>query len=149
MIKTDAVLYGVKTNNKKQLLQNISDAFSELTNINSDSIMECIYERERLGSTGMGRGIAIPHARIEGIDRVYIVLATLQKPIEFQSIDEKPVDIVCALLAPEDAGADHLQALARVSRYLRQKTFCAKLRGANSKDAVQAILLNETQSMAA
>ena len=97
----------------------------------SREILETILGRERLGTTGVGQGVAIPHGRLEKIDRLYGLFAKLDEPIDFESIDDQPVDLIFMLLAPESAGADHLKALAKVSRLLRDRAMCEKLRGAD------------------
>jgi PTS system nitrogen regulatory IIA component len=102
-------------------------------------IVERLVERERLGSTGFGGGVAIPHGKIDGLDRVIGVFARLSAPVDFQAIDDLPVDLVFLLLSPPDSGVEHLKALARVSRRLRDKAFVAKLRGAGSTDALYAL----------
>jgi PTS system nitrogen regulatory IIA component len=103
-----------------------------------------LIERERLGTTGVGNGIAIPHGKLSNLDRLYGLFARLERPVDFNAIDEKPVDLIFLLLAPETAGADHLKALARVSRLLRDASICEKLRGTETSDALYALL---TQSM--
>lgn len=152
MFKPDAVEYRLKANDKKTLLQRLADSLAQQikNDVDARDIFDRLFEREKLGSTGMGDGIAIPHARLNGLDRVYTVFATTDAPVDFESIDGKPVDIVCALMAPQDAGADHLQALAKISRLLRSPAFCARVRGAASADAVHSVILNdEAQTEAA
>jgi len=106
-------------------------------------------DRERLGTTGVGSGIAIPHGKLPELDRLYGIFARLEKPVDFQSIDERPVDLIFVLLAPEEAGADHLKALARVSRLLRDQNTCEKLRGTGEVDALSAILTESQEIRAA
>ena len=106
-------------------------------------------ERERLGTTGVGNGIAIPHGKLANLDKLYGLFARLEKPIDFQSIDEQPVDLIFLLLAPESAGADHLKALARVSRLLRDQTVCEKLRGTDQSEALYALLTEDAAHQAA
>jgi len=108
-----------------------------------------LLERERLGSTGVGNGIAIPHGKIAGLDRLYGLFARADQPIDFDAIDEQPVDLIFLLLAPEGAGADHLKALARVSRLLRDRVTCEKLRGSDNADALYALLTHSAASHAA
>lgn len=150
MQRPDAVLYRLKAASKKQLLQKLSDRLAEVTGVDAREISDRLFEREKLGSTGMGNGIAIPHARLEQIDRVYAVFATLDDAVDFEAaVDEKPVDLIFALLAPQEAGADHLQALAKASRMLRNADFCARVRGASSEDAVTSLIVNAEEALAA
>jgi PTS system nitrogen regulatory IIA component len=149
MQRPDAVQFHLKASSKKQLLQKLSETFAQLTSQDERDIFDRLTERENLGSTGMGAGIAIPHARLKDIDRVYTIFATLDEAVDFTAIDEKPVDLVFALLAPQDAGADHLQALAKASRLLRTADFCARVRGASSEDAVTSLILNYEAQQAA
>jgi PTS system nitrogen regulatory IIA component len=149
MQKPDGVHFRLKATSKKHLLQRLSETLATATGAEARDIYDRLFEREKLGSTGMGSGIAIPHARLKDIDKVYTVFATLEEPVEFEAVDEKPVDLVFALLAPLDAGADHLQALAAASRLLRSKEFCARVRGASSEDAVTALLIADEEAVAA
>jgi PTS system nitrogen regulatory IIA component len=126
--------------NKRALFQQLASAASRRTGLASRDIFAALSERERLGSTGFGLGTAIPHGKMNGLDQVFGFFARLASPIDFQSIDKMPVDLVFLLLSPTDAGADHLKALARVSRALRDRPTLAKLRGARSKDAIFALL---------
>lgn len=149
MQQPDAVFFRLKATSKKHLLQRLSDTLAQQAGIEASDVYDRLFEREKLGSTGMGGGIAIPHARFKDLDKVYTVFATLDEAVEFDAIDEKPVDLVFALLAPQDAGADHLQALAAASRLLRSKEFCARVRGASSEDAVTALLIADDTAVAA
>ena len=126
--------------NKKGLFQQLAAAASKLSGVPAKTIAASLLAREKSGSTGFGGGAAIPHAKIEGLARVFGYFARLSTPVEFQSIDNMPVDLVFLLLSPVDAGADHLKALARVSRLFRDPQVAAKLRGARSKDALFALL---------
>lgn len=126
--------------NKKALFQQLAAAASKLSGVPAKSIAQSLNAREKIGSTGFGGGAAIPHARIDGLDHVLGYFARLATPVDFQSIDAMPVDLVFLLLSPPDAGADHLKALARVSRLFRDPQIVAKLRGARSKDALFALL---------
>ena len=139
LLGPDAVLAGVVAPNKKTLFQQLANAAGRLTGIDSRAIVERLVERERLGSTGFGGGVAIPHGKIDGLDRVIGVFARLSAPVDFQAIDDLPVDLVFLLLSPPDSGVEHLKALARVSRRLRDRAFVAKLRGAGSEDALYAL----------
>lgn len=149
MQQPDAVHFCLKANNKKALLQRLADTLAQAAGIEASDVFDRLSEREKLGSTGLGGGIAIPHARFKGLDKVYTVFATLDEAVDFEAIDEKPVDLVFALLAPQDAGADHLQALAAASRLLRSKEFCVRVRGASSEDAVRALLIADETAVAA
>ena len=134
-----AVFAGLVVPNKKTLFQQLAGAAGRLTGADPRLIVERLSERERLGSTGFGGGVAIPHGKLEGIDHVVGVFARLASPVDFQSIDGMPVDLVFLLLSPPDAGVEHLKALSRVSRRLRDRGFVAKLRGAGSEDALYAL----------
>lgn len=135
-----AILPALRASSKKQVLQELARRAAEITGQHERAIFDVLVERERLGTTGVGHGIAIPHGKLSSIERVYGAFARLEKPIDYESIDEQPVDLVFMLLAPEQSGADHLKALARVSRMLRDAQICAKLRGSDNADAIYAIL---------
>lgn len=139
LLSPQAVQAAIVVPNKKALFQQLAASASKLVNADARVIVERLVERERLGSTGFGGGIAIPHGKIEGLDRVVGMFARLDQPIDFAAIDDLPVDLVFVLLSPVDAGVEHLKALARVSRRLRDKAFVAKLRGAGSNDALYAL----------
>lgn len=136
----DRVLAALRTGSKKQILADLAKAAAEVTGLHERQIFDVLVERERLGSTGMGNGIAIPHGKLAGLDRVYEIFARMEKPVDFEFIDNQPVDLVYLLLAPAEAGADHLKALARVSRLLRDGATCAKLRGSDSEEALTLVL---------
>lgn len=140
LITPHAVLPALKAASKKQALQELARKAVDLTGQHERAIFDVLLERERLGTTGVGHGIAIPHGKLPGLTRVHGLFARLDKPIDFDSIDDQPVDLVFLLLAPEHSGADHLKALARVSRMLRDANVCAKLRGSDNADAIFAIL---------
>jgi PTS system nitrogen regulatory IIA component len=135
--------------NKKGLFQQLAAAASRLTGLEAKTIVASLNLREKLGSTGFGNGSAIPHGKIEGIGRVFGYFARLASPIDFQAVDGMPVDLVFLLLSPPDAGADHLKALASVSRTFRDRQTLAKLRGARSCDALYALLAGEEARHAA
>ena len=149
LISSASVIANLRATSKKQALQDLSRRAAEVTGQPERAIFEVLIERERLGTTGVGNGIAIPHGKLPGLDRLYGLFARLEKPIDYDSIDEQPVDLICLLLAPETAGADHLKALARVSRLLRDRAVCEKLRGSDNTDAVYALLTESTASHAA
>jgi PTS system nitrogen regulatory IIA component len=140
LLSPDSVLPKLHVSGKKQALQELAKRAAAITTLPERQIFDVILERERLGTTGVGGGIAIPHGRLPKLDRIYGVFARLDHPIDFESIDEQPVDLVFMLLAPETAGADHLKALARVSRMLRDRHVTEKLRGSESREALYALL---------
>ena len=148
LITPARVVPAFKVTSKKQALQELSRASAEFTGLDERAIFEVLVERERLGTTGVGGGVAIPHGKLAGLQRLYGLFARLEQPIDYDSIDEQPVDLIFLLLAPESAGADHLKALARVSRKLRDSETCEKLRGSDSADALYA-LLSETMNISA
>jgi PTS system nitrogen regulatory IIA component len=126
--------------NKKALIQQLAAAAGRLCGLPAKQIGAALNAREKIGSTGFGAGIAIPHAKVDGLDRVVGYFARLAAPIDFQAVDGLPVDLVFMILSPTDSGADHLKALAGVSRALRDRNLTAKLRGARSRDAIFALL---------
>lgn len=140
ILAIDAVEAGVTVANKKALFQQLAAAAAKRLGIDAKDVLASLNERERIGSTGYGGGAAIPHGRIEGLPGVFGYFVRLAAPIDFQAVDNLPVDLVFLLLSPPDAGADHLKALAAVSRTLRDRATVAKLRGARSKDALFALL---------
>jgi len=145
-LRPEAILANLKAASKKQALQELARRAAELTGQHERFIFDVLLERERLGSTGVGRGIAIPHGKLPHLQGVFGAFARLERPIDFDAVDEQPVDLVFLLLAPEGAGADHLKALARISRMLRDETLCEKLRGCQSADAIFA-LLSQSESV--
>jgi PTS system nitrogen regulatory IIA component len=149
LIGPNAVVANLRVTSKKQALQELAKRAAELTGQPERAIFEVLIERERLGTTGVGNGIAIPHGKLADLDRLYGLFARIETPIDFDAIDEQPVDLICVLLAPETAGADHLKALARVSRLLRDRAVCDKLRGTDSAEAIRALLTESTASHAA
>lgn len=149
LITPASIIANLRASNKKQALQELARKAAELTGQHERTIFDVLLERERLGTTGVGQGIAIPHGKLASLDRVYGIFARLERPIDFDAIDEQPVDLMFLLLAPEQAGADHLKALARVSRLLRDNAMCEKLRGSNSADAIYALLTQTEASHAA
>ncbi len=149
LLSPDAVVAHLKAANKKQVLQEMAHRAGQLTRLPERRIFETLLEREKLGSTGMGQGIAIPHGRVPGIQKMTGLFAQLDHPVDFDAMDDQPVDLVFLLLAPEDAGADHLKALARVSRLLRNQAVCEKLRGAPQAATLYALLTEPTAAQAA
>jgi PTS system nitrogen regulatory IIA component len=144
------VMPRLKVANKKQALQELAKRAAELTGaIHDRQIFDVLLERERLGTTGVGNGIAIPHGKLADIKKMFGLFARLEPAVDFEAIDEQPVDLIFLLLAPEGAGADHLKALARVSRLLRDRSICEKLRGADQAEAIYALLTDRAHSHAA
>jgi len=146
LLNSGSVFTALRVTSKKHALEELARRAAELTGQPERGIFDVLLERERLGTTGVGMGIAIPHAKLHELDRLYGLFARLAQPIDFDAIDDAPVDLLFLLLAPESAGADHLKALARVSRLLRDKTMCAKLRGADNPDALFALLIEPLAS---
>lgn len=149
LISLEGIVANLRATSKKQALQDLARRAADITGEPERAIFEVLIERERLGTTGVGNGIAIPHGKLPGLDKLYGLFARLETPIDFDAIDEQPVDLICLLLAPESAGADHLKALARVSRLLRDRSICEKLRGSDSAEAIYALLTQSTASHAA
>jgi PTS system nitrogen regulatory IIA component len=143
------VIANLKVTSKKQVLQELAKRAADLTGLHERSIFDVLLERERLGTTGVGNGIAIPHGKLANMDRLHGLFARLERPVPFDSIDGQPVDLIFLLLAPESAGADHLKALAQVSRLLRDRKTCEKLRGTESPEALFALLTESAASRAA
>ena len=149
LITPSRVVAQLRATNKKQALQELAKRAAVMTGIQERMIYDVLIERERLGSTGIGMGIGIPHGRLSDLDTLCGIFARLERPVPFDAIDDQPVDLIFLLLAPESAGADHLKALARVSRLLRDRTVCEKLRGTDNADALYALLIDRTPSHAA
>jgi nitrogen PTS system EIIA component len=149
LLTPDSVIPRLRATSKKQALQELAKRAAEVTGLPERAIFDVLLERERLGTTGVGNGIAIPHGKLPGLSRLYGLFARLEHPVDFDSIDEQPVDLIFLLLAPEAAGADHLKALARVSRLLRDRVICEKLRGADHPYALYALLRERAASHAA
>ena len=144
LLAPNAVFAALRVQSKKQLLQDMAARAAQITKLPERRIFETLIERERLGTTGVGQGIAIPHGRLSDIKVIVGLFAQLETPIDYNAVDNQPVDLVFLLLAPEGAGADHLKALARVSRLLRNQAACEKLRAAKSTEAIYAILTEPT-----
>ena len=149
LLVLEGVTADLKATSKKQALQDLARRASDVSGLHERAIFDVLMERERLGTTGVGNGIAIPHGKLPNLDRLYGLFARLSQPIDFQAIDERPVDLVFVLLAPEGAGADHLKALARISRLLRNQNVCEKLRGTDNAEALFAILTESEEDRAA
>jgi len=142
-ITPDAVLPSLSAADKKQLLAALSTRASQLCGVQERDIFDVLLQRERLGSTGLGQGVAIPHAKIPGLTRIVGLFARLAEPIDFDAVDAEPVSIIVLLLAPEGAGADHLKALARISRLLRDRACVQKLKSSGDAEALYAVLTQD------
>lgn len=140
LIRPEAVVGSLKANSKKQVIQAIAEKAAILTGLEERDVFETLLQREKLGSTGVGGGIAIPHGKLPGLSRIFGLFARLPKPIDFEALDDQPVDLIFLLLAPEGAGADHLKALARIARHLREPGVAGKLRASADKAALYAVL---------
>src|SRR6266576_4249671 len=140
LVAPEAILPALKVNNKKQALQELAAKAAELTGQNERSVFEVLLQREKLGTTAVGYGVAIPHGKLPKLEKIFGLFARLERAIDFEAMDGQPVDLVFLLLAPEGAGADHLKALARVSRLLRNQSVCEKLRAASQAAALYALL---------
>ncbi|AJY47370.1 PTS IIA-like nitrogen regulatory protein PtsN [Martelella endophytica] len=149
LLKQEAIIPALKANSKKQLLQELSARAEAITGVPEREIFEVVLQRERLGSTGVGNGIAIPHGKLPNLDHIVGVFARLSHPVNFDALDDQPVDLAFLLLAPEGAGADHLKALSRVARLLRDPELTRKLRASNSASAIYAFLNSDPDTSAA
>jgi len=149
LVAPNAILPALKVNNKKQALQEIAARAAVLTGQNERAIFETLMQREKLGSTAVGNGVAIPHGKLPKLGRLFGLFARLEKPIDFEALDGHPVDLIFLLLAPEGAGADHLKALAKVARLLRDPQIAKKLRDSRDADALYAVLMMTPTSSAA
>ena len=145
LLVPNAVKINLKVTSKKQVLQELAKMAKALTGLEEREILNVLIERERLGTTGVGEGVAIPHAKLEGVDRLCAVFARLESPIDFDSVDHEFVDLIFMLLAPLSPEHTHLKALAKISRLLRDKSMCAKLRGGTSTDAIYALLTQTSE----
>ncbi len=149
LIEVPAILPALKANSKKHLLQLMAERAAASAGLSEREVFETVLQREKLGSTGVGNGIAIPHGKLSGIKRIQGVFARLQTPVDFEALDDQPVDLVFMLLAPEGAGADHLKALSRIARVLRDPQTTAKIRGTSDAAAIHALLVDAPASNAA
>jgi PTS system nitrogen regulatory IIA component len=140
LIAPEAIFPTLKAKTKKQALQELAQKAAGLTRLDAREIFETLLQREHLGSTGVGRGIAIPHGRLPALRSIVSVFARLEEPIDFDALDQEKVDLIFLLLAPEHAGADHLKALARISRLLREPSSIAKLRASRDRAALYSVL---------
>ena len=142
IMSIDSILLSVKAKNKRQLLEEVAHLAAEKTKIDERTIFDAIWERENLGSTGLGNGVALPHGRLAELNKVYVFFVKLTSAVDFNAIDNKPIDIMFMLLSPESSGADHLTALAKISRVLKDNTLTEKLRKAASAEEIYALLDN-------
>ncbi len=140
ILSADAVMAPLRVNGKKQALQELSTRAAELSGLNEREIFDSLLQRERLGSTGVGDGVAIPHGKLPGCKKIFGVFARLERAIDFDAPDGLPVDLIFLLIAPETAGADHLKALAAIARALRSPHFAARLRQTDDAGAAYALL---------
>ena len=140
LLQQDAIIPALKANSKKQVLQEMAAKAAKLTGLPERDIFDVILQRERLGSTGVGHGIAIPHGKLPTLNKLFGLFARLERPIDFEAMDGQPVDLVFLLLAPEGAGADHLKALARIARLLRDQDVAKKLRASRDAQAIYSVL---------
>jgi PTS system nitrogen regulatory IIA component len=149
LVAPNAVVPALKANNKKKAIQELAARAAKLSGQNERAILEVLMQREKLGSTGVGNGVAIPHGKLPKLDKLFGMFVRLEKAIDFESLDGQPVDLIFLLLAPETAGADHLKALARVARLLRDPDVARKLRDSRDADALYAVLMISPASSAA
>jgi nitrogen PTS system EIIA component len=149
LLNQDDVIPDLAAHSKRQILELLADKAASAIGASAKSLFQLLIDRERLGTTGIGRGIAIPHGRLASLTKPYALFARLRTPVAFDSVDDRPVDLVFLLLAPEAMGAEHLKALARVSRLLRDSSVCERLRAAPTQDALYAALVNTVPSRAA
>jgi PTS system nitrogen regulatory IIA component len=148
LVAPNAILPALKVNNKKQVLQELAARAAALSGQNERAIFDILTQREKLGSTAVGNGIAIPHGKMPALTRLFGLFARLERPVDFEALDNLPVDLVFLLLAPEGAGADHLKALARVARLLRDPAVAHKLRASRDAEAIYAVLAMPSASAA-
>ncbi|MCB2056003.1 MAG: PTS IIA-like nitrogen regulatory protein PtsN [Geminicoccaceae bacterium] len=149
LLTPDRVRIGVDARSKRQVLQRLADDFAGDLGLPAADLLRALLEREKLGTTGIGEGLAIPHAKLAEIDRVAGFFMRLDEPVDFDALDERAVDLVFCLLAPADLGAEHLKALARVARTFRDADLCARLRAAPTPAAVFDLLVPPAASSAA
>ena len=149
LLDFDSIRTGVSAKTKRALLNQLGLHAAQRMGLDPDAVQSCIAERERLGSTGFGNGVAIPHGKVAGLKTVYAMVVRLSDPIDYKAVDGAPVDIVFLMLSPPDAGADHLKALAAISRVVRHAATIEKLRGARSRDAFAAVLMGADERDAA
>jgi PTS system nitrogen regulatory IIA component len=149
LIKPDAIVPALKVQSKKQAFHELSERAALVSGVAARSIFDCVLQRERLGSTGIGSGIAIPHGKLDSVSHIFGIFGRFERPIDFEAIDGAPVDLVFMLIAPEAAGADHLKALARIARLLRDPGLTAKLRASRDVASLYGLLTQQSASNAA
>ncbi|WP_317992508.1 PTS IIA-like nitrogen regulatory protein PtsN [Bartonella gliris] len=149
LIAPEAIIPALKANSKKQVLQILAEKAAELTGLNERVVFDTVLQREKLGSTGLGGGIAIPHGKLPNINRITGIFARLESPVDFEALDDEPIDLVFLLLAPENAGADHLKALSQIARVLRHSDVVQKLRNTHDANTLHALLIQNSTSNAA
>ena len=149
LLDRSAISVRVSAGNKKKVLAVIAEIAARNFGLDAGDVLDALSEREAAGSTGVGYGVAVPHARLEGLERMRGVFVRVEQPVEFGSVDDQPVDLLFALFTPKNAGAEHLRALARVSRIMRQSELREQLRKARSADAVHALLVQDAARSAA
>lgn len=149
LLTPTSVTTRLKAANKKQALQDLAKRAAPVTGVGERILFETLMERERLGSTGIGNGVAVPHGRLPGLSTPHGFFARLEKAVDFEAVDNRPVDLIFLLVTPEGASGDHLKALALVSRLLRDRKACEKLRGTDRADALYALLVDHAASDAA
>ena len=140
LLTPQAVMPALKVNSKKQALQELAARAAALCGRSDREVLDVLAQRERLGSTGIGNGIAIPHGKLPKLEKLFGLFARLERPIDFEAMDGQPVDLIFLLLAPEGAGADHLKALARIARLLRDQDVAKKLRASRDAQAIYSVL---------
>jgi PTS system nitrogen regulatory IIA component len=148
VVAPDAVIPALKVNGKKQALQELAARAAQISGQNERLVFETLMQREKLGSTGVGNGVAIPHGKLPKLNQLFGLFARLDRPVDFEALDGQPVDLIFLLLAPEGAGADHLKALARVARLLRDSDVARKLRESRDAEAIYAVLAMPSASAA-
>lgn len=144
LLATDGVVLRSGASSKRQALHTVADTAARALGLNEDRVLESLLEREALGSTGLGSGVAVPHARVEGLERVVAIFIRLDTPVAYDAVDDRPVDLIFALFAPPSDGAEHLRALAAVSRALRSSEMRQQLRQARTADAIRALFVQDT-----
>jgi PTS system nitrogen regulatory IIA component len=145
----DAIKTALPGGNKRSLLKQLAELAAQRLELPAATVLAGLNEREQLGSTGFGQGVAIPHAKIDGLERIYCLFARLGEPVDYKAIDGRPVDLMFLLLSPPNAGAEHLKALAAISRVTRDGATLERLRGARSRDALAALLIGADERDAA
>jgi PTS system nitrogen regulatory IIA component len=149
LLSPDAIFSALRVNGKKQALQEMSERAAQISGLPAREIFDALLQRERLGSTGVGDGIAIPHGKLAKCHRIFGIFARLERAIDFEALDGEPVDLIFLLLAPEAAGADHLKALATIARVLRAPNLAAQLRATRDASAIYSLLTLTQASNAA